>query len=480
MGKTAKRKKVMFITPPYHCGVVESAGVWLPLSFVYLASTVRDAGFEPVIYDAMSYFHGYDQIAEKIAEENPDYVCTTAYTALINDALKVLKLAKEIRSDCTTIIGGVHPTLCWEEVLDRGKGYVDYIVRGEGEITLPELLLAIENGTDPVSVNGLAFMRGNRKIKTKERGFIADLDRLNFAWDLLDWSIYTYRPTKGSTLAVISSSRGCNQGCSFCSQQVYWKRSWRAVSPERFVSELELLVKRYGVNVVMITDETPTLNRKRWEEILRLIIKRDLGLEILMETRVDDIVRDEDIMDLYREAGVKHIYVGVESAFQEELETFKKNISVEQSKRAIEIINGADIISETSFVLGLPDDTREKFEATAELAIYYNPDLAFFLALSPWPYSEIYDEVKPYIVDFDYSNYNLIKPVIKPKYMEIEEVEKMLFECFKKFYLNKMKQLPRMSKFKRDYMVSVSRLLMEHSYLANHLKEELRKKVPVL
>lgn len=209
---------------------------------------------------------------------------------------------------------------------------------------------------------------------------------------------------------------------------------------------------------------------------MRLILKKDLQLEILMETRVDDIVRDEDIMNLYWDAGVRHIYVGVESAFQDELDLFKKNMEVEESKRAIEIINEAGIISETSFVLGMPDDTKEKFEATAELAIYYNPDLAFFLALAPWPYSDIYEEVKPYIVDFNYSNYNLVKPVIKPKNMDIQEVEEMLFECFKKFYLNKMKQIPYMSKFKRDYMISVSKLLMEHSYLGEYLKKSFNFK----
>lgn len=461
----------MFITPPYHCGVVESAGVWLPLGFVYLAASVREIGYEPIIYDAMSYFHGYKEIEKMISEENPDFVCTTAYTSMINDALKVLRIAKEVNENCITIIGGVHPTFCWEEVLSTAKGTVDFVVRGEGELTLKELLLAIETGSPLDKVEGIAYFSGDKIVKTKDRPFIQNLDDLKMAWDLLDWRIYTYRPNKGSVLAVMSSSRGCNQMCSFCSQQAFWKRTWRALSPERFVQEMEKLHRQYGVDVIMITDETPTIDRDRWERILKLIIKKDLDVELLMETRVDDIIRDEDIIDLYWDAGVRHIYIGVESAFQDQLDLFKKNIEVEQSKKAIEIINSAGIISETSFVLGSPNDTVETFEVTAELAIYYNPDLAFFLALTPWPYSDVYKEMKEYIVDKDYSHYNLVTPVIKPKNLTIEEVDQLLFECFKKFYLHKMKQIPYMSKYKRDYMISVFKLLVEHSYLGESLKK---------
>jgi len=120
------------------------------------------------------------------------------------------------------------------------------------------------------------------------------------------------------------------------------------------VAELEHLRDAYGVNVVMFADETPTLDGKRWERILDLLIERKVGTKILMETRVDDIIRDEHIMDKYRRAEVDHIYVGVEATTQAALDTFNKNIKVEDSKRALDLINAQDIVSETSFVLGMP------------------------------------------------------------------------------------------------------------------------------
>ena len=173
-------------------------------------------------------------------------------------------------------------------------------------------------------VKGIAFWAEDRAVATPAREYISDLDSIEGAWDLVDWGIYTYRPTPGSVLAIVNSSRGCNQYCSFCSQQLFWSRKWRAKSPEKFVSELEYIHTKYGVNAAMIADETPTLDRQRWEKILDLLIERSMGIELFMETRVKDIIRDRDILWRYREAGIVHIYAGVESTSQETLDRFKR------------------------------------------------------------------------------------------------------------------------------------------------------------
>lgn len=359
--------KVLLITPPYHSGVVESAGVWMNVAFVYLAGSIRAAGHTPVIYDAMSHWHTYDDIRKRIIAEKPDVIGTTAFTAGIVDALKVLKLAKEIEPRITTIIGNVHPTYCYDEILTAKDNPVDYIVMGEGEETIVDLMTCLSSGGDPVNVRSIAFVREGKVTVTPPRPFINDLDSLPMAWDLVDWPIYTYKPMKDSVLAIVSTSRGCSQKCSFCSQQLFWKRQWRGRSAENVVAELEHLRDAYGVNVVMFADETPTLDGKRWERILDLLIERKVGTKILMETRVDDIIRDEHIMDKYKAALIDHIYVGVEATNQATLDSFNKNIKVEDSKRALDMINAQDIVSETSFVLGMPDDTPESMAKTFEL-----------------------------------------------------------------------------------------------------------------
>ena len=474
-----KPKKVLLITPPYHAGVVESAGVWLNVAFVYLAGSLRQAGHQPVIYDAMSAWHTYDDIRKRIEAEKPDVVATTAFTAGIVDALKVLKLAKEIDPRITTIIGNVHPTYCYDEILTAPGNPVDYIVMGEGEHTLVELMDCLSNDGDPAKVRSLAYSRDGIVQVTPPRPFIHDLDTLPLAWDLVDWKLYTYKPMKNSVLAIVSTSRGCNQKCNFCSQQLFWKRNWRGRSAENVVAELEHLRDAYGVDVVMFADETPTLDGKRWERLLDLLIERKVGTKILMETRVDDIIRDEHIMDKYRLANVDHIYLGVEATTQATLDSFNKNIKVEDSKRALDLINAQDIVTETSFVLGMPDDTPESMAKTLELAKFYNPDMAFFLAIAPWPYSEIYPQLKDYIEVKDYSRYNLVEPVIKPKNMTLQEVQDWLGKASREFYTHKMNTLDTMTPKKRDFMIKVIHIIATSSYLAKTMKgtmpEDIKK-----
>ncbi|HEY4716357.1 MAG TPA: radical SAM protein [bacterium] len=468
-----KIKKVLLITPPYHSGVVECAGRWLPLGFVYIAGALRDAGFEPVIYDAMSEFHNHEEIRKRILDEKPDVVATTAFTAAVNDSLKILSDAKDIDERIVTVIGGIHPTFLYRDILSRCP-FVDFAVRGEGEITFVELLDCLNSGKNLQKVKSIAYWSDGGTVVTPARAFIENLDNLSPAWDLINWKIYNYRVKENSTLAIVSSSRGCTQGCLFCSQQVFWKKTWRARSAKNFVDELVSLRERFSVNVAMICDEFPTSDRIRWELILDQLIERRPGIDLLMETRVDDIVRDESIMGKYRDAGISHIYVGVESVDQKTLNEFNKNIKVEESKKAIDIINRHGMISETSFVLGMPGDTLESIKNTLELAKHYNPDMAFFLAIAPWPYSEIYTTLKPYIFTYDYSKYNLIEPVITPENMTVDELKECLLKTTEEFFKWKFQNLGKLSPEKQEFMKKVMKILIKYSYLGEIMRERFR------
>lgn len=469
MRKFRKVKKVMLITPPYHCGVLESAGRWLPLGLTYIAGSLREAGFEVIIYDAMTKYHDIEDVKKVISEEEPDAIATSCYTSTYPAGRDVLEIAKEINPHIITVMGGVHPTFMFTEVLKESP-FIDFVVRGEGEITLKELLLAL-NADEPLQkVSGIAFKERENVIVTKARKFIKDLDSLKPAWDILDWKDYIYFASNNKRVAIVSTSRGCIHGCSFCSQQLFWKKKWRARSPENVVKELEFLRDKFGVEVVMFSDEYPTFDRHRWVELLNLLIKRDTAMEILMETRADDIVRDKDIINLYKKAGVSHIYVGVESVSQKNLDIFKKNVRVEQSKKSLEIINEAEIISETSVVVGMPDETKESIQFTLELIKHYDPDMAFFLPIAPWPYADVYQELKPYIITKDYSKYNLVTPVVKPVRMSIKELEEEINHCYMDFYLGKMRKMNSLSSFKRNYMKNVFRIL-RHSCLGDLIRK---------
>lgn len=464
-------KRIALVTPPYHSGVVETAGTWPNAAFVYIAGALREAGFDPVIYDAMTLNHELDRIITELERIDPDMVLLTAYTASYPDAVELMRAVKGALPGVVTGIGGVHAHFMYEEVLTRDGDAVDFVLRGEGERSAPELATCLRDGGDLSKVAGIAYRdpdTGGVHV-TATRPWMGDLDNLPAAWDLLDWDIYRFFPLPDSNLAVISTSRGCDQACSFCSQQAFWERKWRARSPESVMREIELLYERFGVRVVMFSDETPTLDPVRWERLLDMIIERDLGLHLLMETRVDDVLRDRAIMPKYREAGVSHLYVGVERTDQSSLDLFKKNTEVSMGKECLDLINSHDIISETSFVLGLPDDTPETIETTFQLAQHYNPDLAFFLTIAPWPYADMYEDLKPHIVSYDYRDYNLVAPVVKPVAMEADELIAQVMDCYRRFYMGKLKEIPKMTPFKREYMMTTMKLLIENSYLQRYM-----------
>jgi anaerobic magnesium-protoporphyrin IX monomethyl ester cyclase len=443
----------------------------MPLTFVYLGAAVRKAGFEPVIYDAMTKRHGFKEIEQRIREESPAYVATTTITSTTPDALKVLELARSIDPAVKTIVGGVHASFLYQEMLSHP--YVDYVVREEGEETLPELLLAVagEEERSLQDVRGIAFRDASgNAVASQRRPFIEDLDELETAWDLLDWEDYTYFVIQDSRLASVSSSRGCNHSCTFCSQQKFWRQSWRARRAESVVDEICMLRNEYGVNVVLITDEYPTRDAERWEKMLDLLIEADMGVYLLMETRPEDIVRDRDILWKYRKAGVIHIYIGVEATNQETLDLIRKDVSVQMGIEAIKLIHEHGMVTETSFILGFPHETKDSIKRTLELSKIYNPDCAHYLALAPWPYAEMYDDLEPYVVDFDYRKYNLIDPVIKPESMTVKDIDWAIINCYRSFYMDKLMEVMALKDpFKKQYMIHSMKLIMNSSFIVDKL-----------
>jgi anaerobic magnesium-protoporphyrin IX monomethyl ester cyclase len=454
--------KVLFVTPPYHCGVVEVAGRWIPLMYVYLAGAARAAGFDCEIYDAMSLDVGHREVEQKLDEARADVVCVSAITATYLDALEVARAAKA--RGATTIMGGVHAAFMWRDVL--AEGGVDYVATGEGEETLVDLLRCLEAKDDPSKVAGIAFVKGGAPVKTPPRPRLASLDGLPMAFDLLDWSPYTYFVKPGSRLGAVSSSRGCTYTCGFCSQTQFWEKTWRARDPRCVAAEIEGLKRDFGVDVVLLTDEYPTGDRARWEAFLDRMIELDLGVDLLMETRVPDIVRDRDILWKYVKARIVHVYVGIEATDQATLILVNKETTVDENKLALQLLSEHDLVSETSFVLGFPHETPEHVKETLALAKEYDPDFAHFLAIAPWPYAAMWKDLEPHVVSRDWRRYNLIDPVVKPVAMTIREVDDAIIDCYRSFYFSKGKQLLAMRPgFRKEYVYRSMKLIMQSSFV---------------
>lgn len=483
-------KRMLLVAPPYRCWGVQVIGTWPPLQLAYLAGVAVDAGWDVKLCDAMNNGFTFEDVRGEIERFSPDVVVTLDYlpvsgaisTATVPASLEVLRIAKEVDSDTLTIIGGPHPTFMFDEILSSEDAPVDIVLRGESEDTLGEILSTLPDG-ELTLVPGIAFLRDGQVVTTEVRPHIADLDRLSPAWHLLDWDLYHYNIEPWGRMASVMTTRGCMMGCSFCSHRKFWRGDWRGRDPVKVVEEIKLLVDTYKVEFITLIDPYPTNDRERWERQLDLLIEADTGAHLLMETRVEDIIRDEDLLPKYRDAGVIHMYVGAESSSDEMLDSMNKGSNVDQNLRAIQLLREHGIMSEASFMIGFPGETWESITRTAEEAVRINPDIAVFPVITPMPFTPLYEEVRDRIRVHDYAKYNLMTPIIEPYAMSLDDVYRALAQCYMTFYSHKMKEVLALEDgFKRRYMLSAFEQMMkdygdQFDFLGEHMPAGMRTAV---
>lgn len=461
--------RILFVTPPYECWGVQVIGTWPPLQLAYIAGAAVKAGHEARIFDAMNKKATFDDIRAQVEEYRPDVVVTLDYlpvtgaisTATVPAGLEALAVVRAVDPGIVTVIGGPHPTFLYDEILNDPGNMVDFVLRGEPEATFPALLAAIADG-EWGSVEGIAFLKDGEVVATPLRAHIEDLDTLKPAYDLLDWEDYHYNIYPWGRMASMLTSRGCMMGCSFCSHRQFWRGDWRARDPKFVIEEIRELVDVHKVEFITLIDPYPTKDRERWELLLDLLIEADIDVHLLMETRVEDIVRDEDILPKYHAAGIIHLYLGAEGSTDEMLESLNKGTDIDLNKRALDLARKHDITTEASFMIGYPNETKASIDHTIAEAIRLNPDIAVFPLLTPMPFTPIYDELKDRIRVFDYSKYNLSTPIVEPFEMSLDELAVALGKCYMTFYGNKMIEVMAMpDSFKRRYMMSSFKAMMK-------------------
>jgi anaerobic magnesium-protoporphyrin IX monomethyl ester cyclase len=461
--------RILFVVPPYKCWGVQTIGNWPPLQLAYLAGAALKAGHEASIFDAMNKKVTFDAVRARIEEYRPDFVMTLDYlpvtgaisTATVPAALEVLRIAKDVDQGIVTMIGGPHPTFMYEEILNDPANHADFVIRGETEDTLVELMATVP-ASAPDGVKGIAFLRDGAVVATPQRPHIADLDALEVAWHLLDWNDYHYNVEPFGRMASVLTSRGCMMGCSFCSQRLFWRGEWRARDPRKVVDEMKRLVDDYQVEFITLIDAYPTRDRDRWIEILDLLIEADIGVHLLIETRVEDIIRDADILPKYHDAGIIHVYLGAETSTDDMLNSLNKGTTIDQNKQAVDLLKANDIMIEASFMIGFPNETQDSIKVTIAEAIRLNPDIAVFPVITPMPFTPLWAEMKDRIRVWDYSKYNLVTPIVEPYEMTMDEITIALGRCYMTFYASKMKEIMALPEgFKRRYMLSAMKNMMK-------------------
>jgi anaerobic magnesium-protoporphyrin IX monomethyl ester cyclase len=449
--------RVLMIQPNYHAGGAEIAGNWPPGWVAYIGGALKNAGIENVRFiDAMCEDIPDDQLREIVRQNEPDVVMATAITPMIYQAQTTLKLAKEAVPSAVTVLGGIHPTFMYGQVLQEAP-WIDYIVRGEGEEIAVSLLQAIENGSDRKErkrIWGIAYIDDDGQVvATPARPVIQDLDSLTPDWSLLNWDNYIYIPLN-CRVAVPNFARGCPFTCRFCSQWKFW-RTYRHRDPKKFVDEVETLVRDYNVGFMILADEEPTIVKRKFVALCEELIKRKLPLHWGINTRVTDIMRDRDLLPLYRKAGLVHVSLGTEAAAQMNLDIFRKQTTIEQNKLAVKLLKDAGIVAEVQFIMGLENETPETIEETYRLAQDWKPDMVNWNMYTPWPFAELFEELGDKVEVRDYSKYNFVTPIMKPEGMSREQVLKGVLRNYARFYMRKsFFEYPWIrDKFKRRYMM---------------------------
>ncbi|MDX2193571.1 MAG: magnesium-protoporphyrin IX monomethyl ester anaerobic oxidative cyclase [Gemmatimonadales bacterium] len=456
--------RILLLHPNYHSGGAEIAGNWPPAWVAYVGGALKAAGYTDLRFiDAMTNDIPERQLRLMLAQESPDVVMVTAITPAIYKAQEILRVAKELHPQAVTVLGGIHGTFMYRQVLEEAP-WIDYVVRGEGEEIAVNLARAIDAGThvaERESIKGLAFLQDGQVVATPAHPPIRDLDALTPDWSLLQWDKYIYIPLN-TRVAVPNFARGCPFTCSFCSQWKFW-RIYRVRDPKKFVDEIVHLRDVHKVGFFILADEEPTINRKKFVALCEELIARDVGVPWGINTRVTDILRDEALLPLYRKAGLVHVSLGTEAAAQLKLDRFRKETTIEQNRRAIELLNIVGIFTEAQFIVGLENETEETLEETYQYARSWNCDMANWNMYTPWPFSDLFETLSERVEVRDYSKYNFVTPIMQPEAIDRDQLLRGVLKNYRRFYFRKaLLEWPfEKDPFKRKYLMGCLRAFIK-------------------
>jgi len=460
--------RILLIHPNYHSGGAEIAGNWPPAWVAYLYGALKQAGYHDVTFiDAMT--NNIDDAALEArlrALPTPDLIGCTSITPSIYQAEATLALAKRIHPTAVTVLGGIHATFMYRQVLAEAP-HIDCIVRGEGEEVLVNLVRSVEAGifaADRATLKGIAYRDGDRIVATPAHAPIADLDALAPDWSILEWHKYTYIPL-GVRVAIPNFARGCPFTCTFCSQWKFW-RTYRTRTPKNFVDEVERLVRDHNVGFFILADEEPTINRQKFIALCQELIDRKLPVTWAINTRVTDILRDEDMLPFYRKAGLVHISLGTEASAQLQLERFRKETTIAENKKAIRLIREAGMVAEAQFIIGLENETPESIEDTYRWALDWGADMVNWNMYTPWPFSDLFSELGDKVEIRDYAKYNFVTPILRPDQMTRSEVFNGVMKNYRRFYMRKsFLSYPWIrDRYKRKYMLGCLKAFLKSSF----------------
>lgn len=407
---------------------------WQPLGTLSVAAAMQQAGHEVEFLNGA--FLTSSEILQAVAAAAPQFVgiYSTAF-----GWPKATRAAAEIKMMLPKVfitVGGPYPIAVREQCLSDCH-WLDAVVTGEGEETVVELLAHLSTEASLTGISGLAFRDGGQIVVNKPRPLATELDALPFpARELLGETDHYIPPPatyRRKPVAVVMTSRGCNRKCIYCFQIDKERRSGiRYRSIGNVIEEIELCLSQ-GYREIKFIDETLAGDYDRAMRLAREITERQLDFTWFASARVDQV--DGPLLKAFREAGCWAILLGAESGVQKSLNTIRKGISLEQTRQAVKAAKKAGLKVFTPFLFGIPGETFAEGMKTIEFACELDPDVANFHCLTPFPGTELYDNIEKYgTVSSDLGDYNYQGGAFVPHTMTRDEIALLRQIAFKTFY----------------------------------------------
>ncbi len=373
---------------------------YAPIGTLYAAALMRQKGHSISFLDTM-FAYGPEEIILPLQKNDPDYfviyddgfnyLTKMCLTNMREAAFEMMKFARQ--KNCKVIVSSSDATDHFEQYLDEGA---DFVILGEAEHTLAELISALDEGTrDFMHIPGLAYRHQDALVKTVRRNVMRELDELPFpAWDLVDIEAYrrVWLRTKGFFSINMATTRGCPFKCNWCAKPIYGNR-YNTRSPKNVIEEIKLLKTQYGFDHIWFCDDIFGLKPGWVHEFADLVEKENLAFRFKIQARADLLLQEDYIRDLAR-AGCENIWMGAESGSQKILDAMDKGTKVEQIFQATRLLKKQGIHPSFFIQFGYPGETKEDILKTIEMI---NQLLPFEIGISvsyPLPGTVFYERVK--------------------------------------------------------------------------------------
>jgi radical SAM superfamily enzyme YgiQ (UPF0313 family) len=376
------------------------------------------------------------QTVERLVREHrPDVVGLSVMTFQRRTALRLIPLVRALAPSVRIAVGGYDPSLASEAYTDPAAG-VDFVVRGEGELTFRDLLRALERGDGLDGVAGLSWRAGDGFRHNPERA-VSDLDG-----DAIRPPDRSARVLKGYTFLgrpvdVVETSRGCTFDCSFCSIIEMRGRNFHTYTFDRVLDDIRD-ARRHGARTIFLVDDNITLNVRRFEGLCRAIVEAGLDdLEYLVQAMTSAIAaHGATLAPLMRRAGFRYVFLGIENILEEDLAFLRaraKNAHRESGRTlgnatlaAIEHLHRHGLWVVGGLIVGNPDDTRESIEANLEFARRH-VDYPYIQHPTPYPRTPMTRDFRErgLVINENLEEYDGTTAVVRTAHLAAEEIEFM-------------------------------------------------------